>query len=110
MKKYIPSIIIFGLIGWLAAQGLGLFEPKHKVPEPYASMTEADLEKEQQSIFEEAESMREKRERMGKIWDELPSSPEERRLIKDDFFTSRGTTKEEFLEYYEMTERQLYKR
>lgn len=107
-KKYIPSTLIFGAIGWFAIQGLEIdFSKKPPLPEPYVNMTEAALPKMQQELIDEAAAISEQREKMTDI---MLNLPQDRSKLTDNFFTSRGTTKQEFLAYYEMSERQLYKK
>ncbi len=108
MKKYIPSVIIFGVLGFLAFsrfQDEGLFLPKQSIPKQYANMTAADLPKLQQELLGEARAIREKSEKMEQIFLDLP---DDRTNLTDEFFISRGTTKGEFLEYYDLPESELY--
>ena len=77
-----------------------------KLPEPFASMSQEEINAFVKSTSEKVESNRRKDEKMDQVFFDFP---EDSRKANDDFFTSRGTTKKEFLEYYELSEEQLYK-
>lgn len=89
------------LITWLEIK----FEPKIELPEKYANMTAEDLPRLQKELFDEARKISDRREKMTSI---MLALPDDRPTLTDDFFISRGTTKSEFLEYFEIPESELY--
>lgn len=61
----------------------------------------------QQELFDEARAIREKGEKMDKIWDDFPGPPYKFDDMPEQFFTSRGITKGEFLDEIKRIDREL---